>query len=283
MGFLSDVFKGSGGSIVSGVLDAAGGILGNNAKQDMFSQAQALSREQFEYQKALHQNQIQWRVEDAKRAGVHPMAALGLSSMSFSPVSSASVPEYDNWLGEVGQNIDRAIQQGKTQKEREEAKALQEIDSRLALRNKELQNDLLETELADKRFRLQQQMFPAPPPANSPTGLIPGQGDALTNPQAMRTTPQTEPGKEPGSNPPVGWLQNSDGSVSPVMSEAAKERLEDDLVGEAQWTISNRVLPHLKWFTGFGDMSAHYPPKSLLPEGYKTWRYNGFGRYVPVR
>lgn len=71
------------GAIAAAGASALGSYLNNKAKSDAYNDSMAFSREQFEYQKALHQNQIQWRVEDAKKAGVHPMAALGLSSMSF--------------------------------------------------------------------------------------------------------------------------------------------------------------------------------------------------------
>ena len=95
------------GSIIGGVAGAIGSIAGINSQ----NQANAFSREQFEYQKELHRNQMQWRVEDAKKAGLHPMAALGLSSSSFSPVSTSPV-DYSgltNSLSDMGQNIDSAI------------------------------------------------------------------------------------------------------------------------------------------------------------------------------
>lgn len=168
------------GAIASAAASALGSYMSNKSKSDAYNDSTAFSREQFEYQKALHQNQIQWRVEDAKKAGVHPMAALGLSSMSFSPVSAASSPEYDNWLGEVGQNIDRAIQQGKTRAEREQAQALQDKLIGIQIRKGEADADLAETQAASARFELQRQLFPSPPPVNRSTGLVPGQGDSLS-------------------------------------------------------------------------------------------------------
>lgn len=37
-------------------------------------------------QRIFAQNTLQWRTDDARRAGLHPLAAMGLSSSSFSPV-----------------------------------------------------------------------------------------------------------------------------------------------------------------------------------------------------
>ena len=106
------------GSIVGGVLGAATSLFGSYKSAESQRKANEmnmqLAREQMAYQKELAQSQIQWRVEDAKKAGLHPMAALGLSPMSYSPVSGSAVGStYDysgvgNSLQQMGQDIDRA-------------------------------------------------------------------------------------------------------------------------------------------------------------------------------
>lgn len=282
--FAKDMFKGSGGSIVSGALGAIGGFLGNSSQESMFSQAQALSREQFEYQKALHQNQIQWRVQDALKAGVHPMAALGLSSMSFSPVSSSSMPGYDNWLGEIGQNVDRAIQQGKSAEERKQAQALQDRLMNIQIRKGEADADLAETEASAARYRLQREMFPAPPPVNSPVGLISGQGDSLTitNPSTLDSAIQR--GVQAGAPASVRWMSNPDNSVSRVMSEKAKDATEDDLLNTIGWHIDNNLVPFAvnRGFDVPVNPAAYAPPLEYLPKGAVGWLPDGVNRFVPV-
>lgn len=47
--------------------------------------AEMQSLRNIEFQKEFAQNGIQWRVEDAKAAGLHPLFALGASTPSFSP------------------------------------------------------------------------------------------------------------------------------------------------------------------------------------------------------
>ena len=81
---LSDIVK----SVAPSAFSAIGGIAGSLSNMFANDANMAFSREQFEYQKELARNQLQWRVEDAKKAGLHPMAALGLQGTSFSPVSS---------------------------------------------------------------------------------------------------------------------------------------------------------------------------------------------------
>lgn len=66
------------GSIVSAVGSIAGGILGANSAQNVAGM-------NYEAQKEFAQNGIRWKVEDAKRAGIHPLYALGASTQGYSP------------------------------------------------------------------------------------------------------------------------------------------------------------------------------------------------------
>lgn len=64
-------------SAINGAFGLAGGLI-NNAFDDSF-----------ERQKEFAQNSLQWKAEDAKKAGFHPLAALGTNSMSYTPSGSA--------------------------------------------------------------------------------------------------------------------------------------------------------------------------------------------------
>lgn len=82
-------------------------------------------------QKQFAQYGIRWRAEDARKAGLHPLAALGASTSSFSPVHiPAGSTRYD--FGKMGQNI---------------AKSLDNKLNREVIRNWKLRNDILEREL----------------------------------------------------------------------------------------------------------------------------------------
>lgn len=65
------------GSIISAGSSLLGGLFGKSAQEKANKQA-------LKFQK----NFIQYRVEDAKKAGIHPLAALGASA-NYSPVSTA--------------------------------------------------------------------------------------------------------------------------------------------------------------------------------------------------
>lgn len=192
MGLLSSI-----GSALGGVVGAVGSLIGGNKTAESQAAANAwnqnFAKEQFEYQKELHKNQVQWRVEDAKKAGLHPLAALGVSPMSYSTVSGTAVgtnygyygdaaSQVGSTLSQMGQDIDRARMAGLDRQERKKALELQDMQTALALRNQELNNQILEQELVSRRVKLFQQLTPG---MASLYGLdrrryaIPGQDDAV--------------------------------------------------------------------------------------------------------
>lgn len=173
------------GGIASALGSIAGGILGNKSQSDANALNAQLTREQIAYQKELHQNQLQWRVQDAKKAGLHPLAGLGVSSYSFSPVSSTQSPFDYSWLGEAGQNLGSAVQRGKDARERRQAEALaadaaqlQNDALRMQIEGQMLDNDIRRLEIASRMSRSQDRTQigpPAPSVKGVPGGLIDGQ------------------------------------------------------------------------------------------------------------
>lgn len=159
MGFFSSVGKAIGGSlggIVGGAASLVGGILGNKSQKSVNNANLGFARQQFEYQKELHKNQMQWRAEDAKKAGLHPMAALGLQGSSFSPVSSNLQANDYSWIGDLGQSAGYAAMKGKDKEQQKQALDLAAKESVLQLDNIRLQNEGLELENDFQRFQLQQ-------------------------------------------------------------------------------------------------------------------------------
>lgn len=167
MGFFSGIGK-AFSSILGGAANAVTGILGANSKDaankataDANAAQLALAREQIDFQKDLAKSQMQWRVEDAKKAGLHPMAALGLQSTSFSPVSSSFAPlesqDY-SWIGNMGQSANYAAIKGKDKQQQADMLAFAERQQALELKNMELQNASLETENEYKRWQLKSAM-----------------------------------------------------------------------------------------------------------------------------
>lgn len=167
VGKVGDFISDSAGGILSAAGDLASGLLGNSASADTNAAQIQLTREQMAYQRELAQNQIQWRVEDAKKAGLHPLAGLGVSSASYSPVSTDLTPADYSFLGDMGQNLNRAIMQGKTSKERQQALARQNQYDDIMMRKANAEADLAETTAASERLRLHRELFPPSPVTNA--------------------------------------------------------------------------------------------------------------------
>ena len=116
------------GSIISGIGSVIGGIFGQNSQED---QIQA----QIDAQKQFAQNGIRWRVEDATKAGIHPLYALGANTTSFSPIGVGGNPLGEG-IAAASQDIGRAISAKGTSVERAfNAKVMQ-----LQLQRGELEN-----------------------------------------------------------------------------------------------------------------------------------------------
>ena len=178
------------GSIAGTVLGGIGGLLGQKREEKL--------------QKEFAQNSISWRVQDAERAGVHPLYAIGAPSISYSPTGVG------NTLAGMGQDIGRAISSVQGRGERVSA-----YDA--SLRALQLERGGLENELLRSQIRKINQ--PGTPPA-SPGGpggarAIDGQGDAAPALDAFGV--KVRPRKS--ENPHMDW-ENEYGEASNVISGA---------------------------------------------------------------
>lgn len=106
----------------------AAAILGAGAL-GAFGQSSANS-DNVRYQKAFAQRGIRWRVADAKKAGVHPLFALGANPASFTP--SVASPDY-SFIGDAA----NAYSKGRAAK-KAEALALDEFNLRQQKTNAEI-------------------------------------------------------------------------------------------------------------------------------------------------
>lgn len=222
-------------------------------------------------QKEFAQSGIQWKVEDAKKAGVHPLYALGAQTHSFAPVSTGSA-DLSTGLAAAGQDVSRAMAATAPAQVRNDAHtaAMQKI----ALENGELQNDLLRSQIV----KLNTSSTP-PMPTPSQRYLIDGQGaTALVEDKALQRTMGAPEAlhQEGAAITDVGHALTASGGYTPVMSNDVKQRLEEDLPGMLLWNIRNRLLPS----AGINQS----PPPAPLPEGYDAWLYNPWKQeYTPHR
>lgn len=118
------------GQLISAGSSLLGGILGKK-------EADA----NIEMQKDFAKKGIQWRVADAKKAGVHPLYALGANTTSFSPVSVGSLGA---GLSEMGQDISRAVEAVQSAPERMQSKVI----TGLQIERAKLENEMLKSQIA---------------------------------------------------------------------------------------------------------------------------------------
>lgn len=248
-----------GGAIISGIGNVVGNLFGN-------SQAKRQER----LQKEFAQNGIKWRVEDAKRSGIHPLYALGAQVTPYSPVSVG-----DGGFSAMGQDLSRAYMATRTEEEKVDVMA-QQLQA-AQLRNVDASTRLLEAQT----IRTLRPENPAPFPGSS--YMISGQpSSGLVVDQPMQRDASIVSGTdngfsvsgniEPGSHPDAGYLNIGDG-FAVVPGDVAKERIEDDFLQQVIWAWRNQLYPLL-------DSSARKPPYRA-PLG-SHWEFNGT-RYKLVK
>lgn len=108
MGILGSIGKSiasNAGSLLGGAVGAAGSLIGgsisNRANQKY---ADSTWRKNYDAQKEFAQNSIQWRVQDAKNAGVHPIYAVGGNMPGYTPQDASYS---DSFGGAVSQGMNR--------------------------------------------------------------------------------------------------------------------------------------------------------------------------------
>jgi hypothetical protein len=198
-------------------------------------------------QKEFAKNAVQWKVEDAKKAGIHPLAALGANVGYGSPATVGAAPVAD--MSNMGQDISRAIAATATNVERKM------LD--ITLDNAKIDNEMKRLELQSARRRLAGQVGPGIP------------DNVKTIPAEVTSHAKGKPAQEAGSITSVGFARQPDGRMSPVPSRDAKERIEDQLIPELVWAAQNYGGPML-------GSQKNKPSKKLLPKGkgYIDWRWD---------
>lgn len=257
-----------GGALVSAGANLVGGLFGKSSSEK--AQAQNIAS-----QKEFAQHGIRWKVADAEAAGVHPLYALGAQTHSFQPIG-INGNDVGAGIAGAGQEIGRAIQAKATSGER--LTAFQAQSQGLTLQRMQLENQILASDLARKT------QAGAPPPlnGNSPGQVISGQGNAVAAksfdpvtglrgaisdvPLERTASAPGRPYQEPGAINEAGFTRTPTG-YAPVMSNDAKQRLEEDFFGTLGWQMRNRVLP--AFASGHGPSDGPYPaPRDM------RWLYN---------
>lgn len=255
------------GSILGGAISAGGsligGLLGSEAQEDA-------NNSNYYMQKEFAKNGIRWKVEDAKAAGIHPLAALGaqVSSPSASYVGDTSLA---TGVAGAGQDISRAIHSTRSQPERisSHVKSMQDLQvegAKLENQGKALNNQMLASQIAKVNHA------PNPPlPSGRPLngGLSGQQPDVVYNPLERVKSQSGNIAKEVGEVPDYQLVRTRTGGLSILPSIDAKNRMEDQLIPEFGWAIRNQLLPFLNVKMPYVDPRQH-----PLPKGYSRWKWN---------
>jgi len=209
------------GDLISAGANIIGGLINKRSTDKAGDKNAALQRE-------FAQTGIQWKVEDAKKAGVHPLYALGAQTMSASP-SYVGDTSLGSGIAEAGQNISRAVHSNSTAPTRN-AVALEQ----LTLERAGLENDLLRSQIAKNV-----QTSNPPVPMATDQFFMPGQGDSgwiKTVPHEITASKPGQPFAEAGTIPELGFSRTPQGTFAPVMSKDFKDRSEDDFLAELACT-----------------------------------------------
>lgn len=189
------------GDFISAGSNLIGGWMKSNSADEDRKAQMAMAQQNIAAQREFAQHGIRWKVEDAKAAGLHPLAALGAQVSSFSPVSIASGGDggaADSFAA-AGQDIGRAIKSQITKEEREERDA--NLARKLQIEKGALENDLLRTELVSKIRREAAGVGPAfpggvpiprPGPRRMPSGEAVKEDDLK---QTIEDQPSPESGR----------------------------------------------------------------------------------------
>lgn len=215
----------------------------------------------------LH-NQIQWRVEDAKKAGINPLYALGASPYSVSPVGSGGYVGTD--FAGLGQDISGAFARGQSNEDRVIAAknaVVQGQHDALQLENMRLQNDLLASQIA--RMNSAQVGPGVPEVENFPPGSV----DRVPDRVAVGSV--GEPARAPGNVTEYNFGPTASGGWSIMQSLDFHNRNEETL-GNVQWGLRNGLMPPAAIYE---SLNRQHPPRSGYVWGYDAIR----GEFREVR
>lgn len=141
-----------GGEGLGSILGGIGGLFGGKSS-GAAKEARHIQYDTWQMNKDLAYNGVQRRVEDANKAGVHPLAALGMNPYQGSVASVVGDTEKRSAIGrlaQAGSDISRGLAAGQSTEERSFTKTM----AALQLERGGLENELLRSQIAGQRAQL---------------------------------------------------------------------------------------------------------------------------------
>lgn len=243
-------------ALASAGANILGGILGRQHQDEQFERNAALQRE-------FAQSGIQWKVADAKKAGIHPLYAMGAPSIS--PAVSVQGDPMGAALSSMGSDISRAALASSSQETRNSA--FNNQIASLTLERGQLQNELLRSQIM--RMRVGQVGPPIPTGGESSQGDIP-----IPTPDPRRADFDVPENKKIEERPPLmmsgsRWLTNP--NTSPMKA------------WEDQYGDEGPVAATLPLFILWNDMVYNYGQPSGWPTKILNRWADAVESYMPER
>lgn len=263
------------GQAASGIAGLFGGGGGGGTNWTQL----AIMREQAQLQREFAQQGIQWRVADAKAAGIHPLYALGGAGASYSPsavsIGTGGGSDIGADLARVGSGVSRAVAAVSSKEDRSDA-AYQSQMRIMGLDRANLENRLLETQIAASQAALMRSQVGPPMPTGAGTSAVSGvNGVYDAKPPEVHNVNPLRPGNQAGPAQPGGRsvVMNPGGNVVANLPSTDMNFEEVTTPGTASWHYWNSVMP----FLSSDARNAQRPPSNMLPKGASHWRWTPFG------
>lgn len=242
-----------GAPLVGNFIDLAGNLIGASMNANASAQANA---QNIAMAREFAQNGVRWRVEDARAAGLSPLAALGMHTPSAPQVVGDH--SMGNAVSRFGQNIGRSIAQTRTAEEEQLGRL------NLALMQTELKGREIENMYKLALLNNATNKGPGFPGSEYEVSGQPQSGvksNVDWNASKRNVHIRGKLGQEPGLSPSTAWTITADGKgVQPYIPQSLSESYEADPIGGWGWGLENRLMP---LFTQKGgppaDFLKHWP------------------------
>lgn len=254
------------GALISAGASLLGGVLGRKDAQKRedrnLARQEALQRE-------FAQNGIQWRAEDARKAGISPIYAMGAPTTSYSPISvGGGDGGLAGSISQAGSDIGRAIDATRSTTERVDA--FTGTLRRLQLEGLSLDNDVKRAELLSKMQTVKQAGSGPGMPSDLAEPFIPGTSvfpEWAKPANRLAYASEGKPESEYGLSPNVKWYRSKTGWQPQVPSELAESFEGEPWPNPSaiSWYMANKVLPMVN--------ESDYNPPFPAPPG-KYWYYD---------
>lgn len=142
----------SGDPLIGGAISAAGSIGGSLISS---SSARKANKRNLQAQAYMAQRAIRWRVADARKAGVHPLFALGAQTASFTP--SVQPVTDGSGVANAAAHIGDAISRRSALKLEKEAAAVASLEAQSRINANNAQADFYRAQAESSRHMRGQQ------------------------------------------------------------------------------------------------------------------------------